>query len=281
MAGVMAGCKRSKRVRRLETVTSQIKEGYILIGSTIGLIVAGLAPATLYGYSLWHALDAEGWKPVGAIAAGVGLALTVEFAGAVAAYVAQHDRNSTRRIIAYSIMAIYTFVGLGYMLLVEKNAVVQRTGVMAYLVAPLLYTAVSLLSSMLEQGKERETGRSIASDLRRDDLAWQRQQRELQAQREHEAKLRKMELDTQARMERDRAKIATTNRSESGQKAVTFSSDWRLLPESDKARMIDLTSGEIAAKYGVSDSTARRWLRNARELTAQVSANGHVKEGQP
>lgn len=59
-------------------------------------------------------------------------------------------------------------------------------------------------------------------------------------------------------------------------RATGSQADWRLLNESERVRMIDLTSGEIVERYRVDNSTARRWLRNARKL---AQSNGHMEPG--
>lgn len=185
---------------KLSIFTERVRNGYILVGSAVGLIVAGLAPAILFGYSLYHALVVQGWLSFWAGVAGFSLAVTMEVVGGVSAHVAQHARNFNIKVTAYFTLAIYTLTGLGYMMFFEPNDTIQRTGVMAYLVAPLLYLAVALLSATLQQGREREEGKQQAMGVRRDDLEWTRRQQEIKDAREHEVRIKQAELDAGVRM---------------------------------------------------------------------------------
>jgi hypothetical protein len=56
--------------------------------------------------------------------------------------------------------------------------------------------------------------------------------------------------------------------------------DWRVLPLGDKQKVAGMETSEIQNVYGVSARTARNWRKNARQLSGEFSANGHVKEGE-
>src|SRR5690606_27535023 len=142
-------------------IFEKLRNLYIMGGATLGLMAAGAAPAILFGYSLHHALAGPGWLPEIAALAGGSLAVTMEVVGSVSAHVAQHSRGRRRQALA--VLGIYTVIGLVYMADVEPNEVIRRTGFVAYLMAPLLYIAVALLSAT---GEEAQANRAAKKEQR-------------------------------------------------------------------------------------------------------------------
>jgi hypothetical protein len=242
---------------KLNEVTERVRHGYILIGSTVGLMVAGLAPAILFGYSLFHALVSQAWDGRAAVVAGGALAITMEFVGGVSAHVAQHARNQTVKALGYFTLATYTLIGLGYMLFFEPNPTIQRTGIMAYLVAPLLYLAVALLSATLQQGKEREEGKQYTIGVRRDELVWQREQQAIKEQREHEERLLKLQLD--AEVKKVKATAAPVLSVATQPQSNTAATKKGLMMQHWQPGM---GATELARLTGVNKSTASRYINN-------------------
>ncbi len=285
----------NKYDKKLESV----RHGYIVGGATIGLVLAGLAPATLFGYSLYRALVADGWEAFIAGIAGGALAVTMEVIGGVSAHVAQTSQNKQRRIIGGGILATYTLVGLIYMLFFEPNLIIKRIGTMAYIVAPLLYFAVSMLNATANEKKEidqtkktdeQEKQRQHEIDIAK--LKYQQEQDAADRTAERQQKARQAEIDAQVKtetmkeavalkIERERTKQAKIERQLGDSSADTLKTDIRHFSDTEILRLVDFTPEEIMSQYGVIRKTANRWLEKSNKLSAKlsvkVSQNGMVK----
>lgn len=261
-------------MNRLETFTTDAKRAYILLGSTIGLFFAGLAPAILFGYSLYSALLTLAWNTNAAKGAGISLSITMEIVGGLSAYVAQNARNPNTRYFGYGVLGVYTAIGLIYMVAVETNPIIQRTGFMAYLVAPLLYFAVALLNATLQQQADKQAARGIMVQERQDDREWQRKQEERKMELEYQARMEKMRLDTEVK----KAKVESEKVSKEFP-VGNIGNNLVAVEETAKGRMQriwkpGMTVTELANQAGVSKGYASKYVGNGAMKHWQLTNGG-------
>ena len=132
------------------------------------------------------------------LAAGVGLvsAIGLELVGVLAGHLAMEfwrTGNTQRAILSGGIMGVYVLIG-----------VVQlwgTIGMVMFIIAPLVYVLVALRQVAEQEATEqaRHEKRSVVVDYRMKEAA---------AQREHEARLRKMELDAEVKKEKIHAPVS-------------------------------------------------------------------------
>lgn len=221
------------------------------------------APAFFFGHAVYTAVLAMAGRSAIGLIVGLVAAAGLESVGILSAHIAVRLHSSGERgkaLVAGGIAVFYLVVGItGIWLLESTSRDAKITGTVMFLIAGAVY----LLLGLVDDDGARQSQANESEQARRQQVAWEREQA---------AKDR--ELARQLR-----AQASTLPRLESGQKAVTSPSDWRLLPHAEKVRMLDLTTGEIAKKYNVSDSTARRWVRSARELAAPVTGDKSAQNG--
>lgn len=299
----------------VERFSSFLKSAFVYIGSTIGLFTAGLTPALTFGYSLYHALShIDGWSNDVAKSAGFALAITMEVVGSISAYVMQ-KADGTRAWGAGFILFVYTAIGVGYMWKFEQNQVVRQISFVGYLVSLLVYIVVPLFTSTIEANKEKERlarqlekeaieaenkakedeqakreqerlaneakqrqdeqDRLFEFNKQQAELKWQHEERERQAQRDHEARLRQIEANEKVKLSRSGKKVMESSGKVSGK---VVSADWRKLPAEDKELIAKMTKAQVMEQYNVSAKTASNWLKNAlqiSEISEKVSVNGN------
>lgn len=273
-----------------------------------------LAPAAFFGHAVYEAVIHMTANIVAALAVGGAAAIGLESAGIIAAHYAVRfyasGQNSRGHAATLSAI-IYLVIGVSVIWLLESTTTdAKLVGSAMFAIAGLVYLVIGLAdmdradqeaqaaarAAALAEQQQREADQRQAEKARqqreddqraaqlaaeRERHAWEREQETARLQLQHEARLREMELAARVKVEQSRAKAASaserSDRSDNGHNAPTNPADWRLLSDADKIRMLDLTTSEIEQKYHVSASTARRWLRTAREMTDQVPAhlNGH------
>ncbi len=225
------------------------------------------APAFFFGHAVYTAVLAMSGLTAVAIAVGLVAAAGLESVGILSAHIAVRLQSSGERgkaLVAGGIAVFYLVVGIaGIWLLESTSRDAKITGTVMFLIAGAVYLLLGLVDDDGARQSQAHRAEQARQEQEREQAAWEREQAE-----------KDRELARQLK-----AQAATARRPEGGQKAATTPSDWRLLAHAEKVRMLDLTTGEIARKYDVSDSTARRWLRNARQLTAPVTGEKAAQNG--
>jgi hypothetical protein len=219
------------------------------------------APAFFFAHAVYTAVVLMTANVSLAVFIGLIAAAGLESVGILSAHVAvkfytaqEHDRAG----LAAGIAAFYLLVGIGGIWLLESTARDAKiTGTVMFLIAGAVYLLIGLLDDARARQDKDEAAAKFALEQKAKDKETAR------------------EIKRQKAMAQP-AKSAATERAA----PVTSSADWRLLADSERIRMLDLTSGEIVDRYGVSPETARRWLRNARSLAGQMTEvtahlNGH------
>lgn len=216
---------------------------YLFIG-WLSTITMPAAAAANFGLAAYEAFlpRAGAWF---AITVGVLTAIGFESIGILFGHTAVsfHARGDRRWLVSAAGMAAYVTVGSVELYAVPFSRFVP-------MLAALAYVAVALLADV-------ETAVSDERTIEADNMAWQRKLERERLHMQHQEKLAKIEA-------------SKSNRLESGQKAVSWPSDFRLLNEQQRSVITDLSSGQLQELADISASTARRWKR-------QVSVNGHSK----
>lgn len=247
---------------RLETGLLKLRETYIQVGATIGLIVAGLPPAIIFGNSLIRALIDDSYDPVASRLAGISLAVVFEVIGATSAHVTQLAKNPKTRRNGYLVLGTYTAMGSGWMIFFEPDQIIKTVGILGYMVAPLLYYGVALLSNTARahlQAQEAELieqkldVRKKLTDLEQEklDREHKREMSRLRAQHKHDERVQKVSGNFPE----------TFQEQESTQE--TFQSDWRKLSIDQKLSVSKLSRDELERTFGVSARTALNWHRRS------------------
>lgn len=234
---------------------------YVILG-WLAMVAVPFAPAFFFGWRVYAAvlsMSGSAWLsvPVGIIAA-AGLEIVGIYAGHL---VSEFWRRGDGRRTAVSVLIMVIYVTIG---VYELRGTI---GMVMFIIAPLVYVLVALHHSLQAVEVKQEQEQQAR-------LAWELQQEAKDRELVRQLKLKQQADNTAVKLAR---LTATSERSDNGQIAVTSVSDWRLLPELEKRQLGEMTSSQIMTLYGVSSGTARRWLRNAREMTEEVSVNGGGK----
>lgn len=163
------------------------------------------------------------------------------------------------------------------------------------LVAALVYVATAMTDSLEAAVNQQQT-----TEVKRFDYDLERQraddehrrqmeakQAEIQAANELQLALARESKQAEIAIEQERTKVEKTriNAQKTAAKNghiidtsdTSTKTDWRLLSDTERLRLLDLTPVEIEKQYGVSNKTAARWLDRAGQLSGHLSANGHAK----
>lgn len=247
---------------RLETGLLKLRETYIQVGATVGLIVAGLPPAIIFGNSLIRALIDDSYDPVASRLAGISLAVVFEVIGATSAHVTQLARNPRTKRNGYLVLGTYTAMGAGWMIFFEPDQIIKTVGILGYMVAPLLYYGVALLSNTARAHLQNQEAELIEQKLDVRKKLSDLEQEKLD--REHKREMAKLR---QANKHQERVRKVSGNFPETFQdpkdKSETFQSDWRKLSVDQKLSVSKLSKDELERTFGVSSRTALNWHRRS------------------
>lgn len=229
--------------------------------SLVAMIAVPLAPAFFFGHAVYTAvvsLPAAAWI---AVTVGVMAALGLELVGILAGHVANTAwrlGDYGRAVLGGLIMAVYVVIGV-----VELWGSI---GAVMFLIAPLVY-----LLAALQDGLHTAVSQQVVETA----VSRQQEQEERRQQREHAQRmeLERLRLAHDEKLARIAAKTQTVARTE----ADTSKTDWRLMSDTERLRLLDFTPDEIIDRYGVSSKTAGRWLERAGDLSGKMSANGHAR----
>lgn len=172
---------------------------YTILG-WIAMLTVPLAPAFFFGFEFYKSIYTEIYAWAGivwvsvipSVIIGGASALGLEFVGVLSGHTAIKfwERNDLVRAgVCVAILLSYVVLGI-----VGLESVLTK-GVVMFLVAPLVYLLVGMLNELdrAEAEQARNSKRSQVIDYRAKEAA---------AQREHEARLRKMELDAEVKKEK-------------------------------------------------------------------------------
>ena len=177
-----------------------ISDHWVVMAATLGLIVAGSAPAITFAVTTHHALinGSIEWGNGMAWAAAWGLGLTAEFLGAISGHVATRSRNQKHRTTARNILIAYSVIGTGYFLFFSKYDLFRELGTMAYIFAGLIYYAVSMYFETIrteELAQERDAKKKAKEGIRQAE-AVAKSEEESERQRLDDELRRKMEYES-------------------------------------------------------------------------------------
>jgi hypothetical protein len=213
------------------------------IQSAIAPILAPIAPAVIFGNNLHAGMIGDGVNPTLAIVASVLGTGGVELAGALAcsmAVMAYHRRDNkimVVSVVAAVIYAIFVMVGIAQ----AKNTATFGGAVVISLVAYLM------------QG----VWQSYNNKLRTEQAETDMQIKAMEAER----KL----VNAQTRQAKAGGGESYTKLSETYRKT-----DWRNVPEEDRAHIAKMRTNEIMVFYQVSERTAQNWKHNAQAQTTVI-----------
>lgn len=247
---------------RLETGLLKLRETYIQVGATIGLIVAGLPPAIIFGNSLIRALINDEYDPMASRLAGIALAVVFEVIGATSAHVTQLAKNPRTKRNGYLVLGTYTAMGSGWMIFFEPDQIIKTVGILGYMVAPLLYYGVALLSNTA-----RAHLQAVEAEMIEQKLNVRRQLTDLEQEkldREHKREMSKLraQLKHDENIQKVSGNFPETFQGE-GTKSETFQSDWRKLSIDQKLSISKLSKDELERTFGISSRTALNWHRRS------------------
>lgn len=238
-----------------------------------------LAPAAFFALAIATAFFErlpEALPPAAAIGAAVLVGLVAAGGLEAAGFMAFHSAIEAHRQgagwRAGILPSLYLAIGIVALWVVEEDTT-ATIGTALFLLAATVYAARMVMHDANQKAKtavvaaQRQAEEAAEAQAKEeakeaDDLAWQRQQQELAAERAHELK-----------MARIRAKAVSTQTVTSRSDVGHLPADARLHTDEHKRLIQTLTTREIEQIAGVSDGTARRWKR---KVAAKVAANGHL-----
>lgn len=237
--------------------------------SNIARITTPAAMVVFLAYEISQSMAVDGlWRwllLIGAFATAFG----IEIVGILAGHALEgfwRLKDTWRSLLALALLAAYTATAV-YIL--QENA--------AMVLVPIIAAIVYILAALTD-GLEMSVSSEVTEAATRRDFELKQEAADREARREME---RQRQADeTAVKLARIGQKAAATSvarerldrRSDSGQIAVTFPSDFRLLDTRQRHIVREITSAELQELAGISPSTARRWKR-------KVSANGHAGQG--
>lgn len=237
-----------------------MKRNFYDSAALAAVILVPFAPVIFFGVAIYK--EALPGMPVSALAiiGAFGTAAGLELVGLLAGYVGLElfKRGMRLWILAFAVMVAYVVMGA---------SALSGTLRIAFLIAPLAYILLGLLHLVRQQEAQTNEAKHVEDEQAADNQAWQRRQDEQAAARDHELKMRQLELKHEERLAKAAAQKA---RADTAQMNGNERADWRLLNDAERRQIASLSSGELAEMYGISPATARRWR-------SKVSANGHEK----
>lgn len=232
--------------------------------SLIGRFFTPVAMVVFLAYEIVRSQNVTGMWYYAVLLGAVTTAVGFEVVGILSGHAVEgfsRTGNKSRLVVSLMLLAVYTLSGV-FIFAWQKNYIL--------VVIPIVSTIVYLVAALVE-GLEEETMQASQETAVR--TAFEMEQEAADREIERQLKAQKQADGTAVKLARIEAKT-TSNRSNS---AVTnpvtsgyLPSDYRLLTDDQKGEIESLTSGELAQKAQISDSTARRWKR-------KVAANGYHK----
>jgi hypothetical protein len=163
----------------------------------LGVLAVPIAPATFFGWRVYTEILTLTQHAALSTSVGLVSGISLEIVGIMAGHMLVLAWASGERQRAFVVGAILlAYVGIGV------YELAGTIGATMFVIAPLVYFLVGMETVSREQVRRRAV-------VGRDELNYQRQTAERQAEREHEARLRQLELQTQAKIEGTKARVAT------------------------------------------------------------------------
>lgn len=224
----------------------------------VAVITVPLAPAILFGWNLYNYLMGKGVPVWLAIVGGVAGAVSLEAVGILAGHVGMVYLKRRDWRVLFPAIAMLFYAGYGYVKTPEYGGV--------FILAALVYVLVALQGEADTAVKQElaDTAVSRAHE-------WQQEQEDAAHRRQMETE--RLRLAHEERLAKISAKSQVTAKTE----VDTSKTDWRLMSDTERLRLLDFTPGEIVSRYQVSNKTAGRWLERAGDLSRKMSANGHAR----
>jgi hypothetical protein len=156
----------------------------------LGVLAVPIAPATFFGWRVYTEILTLTQHAALSTSVGLVSGISLEIVGIMAGHMLVLAWASGERQRAFVVGAILlAYVGIGV------YELAGTIGATMFGIAPLVYFLVGMETVSREQVRRRAV-------VGRDELNYQRQTAERQAEREHEARLRRLELNAQVNVER-------------------------------------------------------------------------------
>ena len=175
---------------KIERAFQIIRDVFVILIMTTGLILAPAPPAIILSVAVAASLNViigGTWS----IIVGVTLGLILEAAGVTSAHTAikfYNDGERDKFYISAVVSTLYILVGISSILLFDTNPVIRIAGVVAYLVAPMIYVSTALLS-------DAQKVEDIGDDKRREARAAAKERRLFKREQERRAQAHQFELE--------------------------------------------------------------------------------------
>lgn len=220
-----------------------MKNPYTILG-WLAIVAVPISPVFFFGWKVHTEVFATSqslWlsAPVGLLSA-IGL----EIIGILAGHLAMEfwrSGNMSRAYVAAGIMGVYVIIGVWELW--------GTVGAVMFIIAPLVYVLVALRQVADQEATEhaRNEKRSIVIDYRAKEAA---------AQRDHEARLRKMELDAEVKKEKIHAPVSLM---------VSRKPEETAEPKKETMERVwkpGMKPTELATLAGVSKGYASKYINN-------------------
>lgn len=197
---------KSKTQRIVDTtdrIGGGVRDIFVTIAMTVGLIIASLPPAIILSTALAKALTGIIGETF-AVVTGVSFAILLETTGVVSSHVAiwlyRNDGNGVRFQSAVTISILYSLSGIISIFVFDTSAIVRLAGTFAYVAALMIYISSALASDMRHAEQNERQAVDVERQLELQEIEWQRQRQEKADEREFELKMAQKESNKEVRL---------------------------------------------------------------------------------
>lgn len=194
----------NKIVDKADRIAGGVRDIFVIIAMTVGLIIASLPPAIVLSTALYRALiDLIGQLP--SLVTGISFAILLESTGVVSSHVAiwQYRREGAqdgRFQVAATISFLYMIAGIISIFVFDGDTVIRLAGTFAYVAALMIYISSALASDMRRVEQREQRTISIEEQLEQQEIAWQRQQQDKKDDQDFQLKLKQKEINARVRL---------------------------------------------------------------------------------
>lgn len=207
--------KTKRIVDVVDRIGGGVRDIFVTIAMTIGLIIASLPPAIILSTALAKGLSSTIGQTF-SVVTGVSFAILLETTGVVSSHVAiwlyRNDGNNGRFQVATTIAVLYSLSGIVSIFVFDASTIVRLAGTFAYLAALMIYVSSALASDIrhVEQGEQRVV--DIEEQLRLQEIEWQRKRQAEQDERDFQLKMLQKETNKEVRLAQVGAVESTPNK---------------------------------------------------------------------
>lgn len=263
--------QKKSAVDSVRVVFGALSDTFVIVISTIGLIVAALPPAIIFGTALSNSLSVSIGRASG-VAAGFGLGVALEAAGVISAHnaikfyvewVRHRVRGAEGKFYASAaIVFIYTVIGIVSIVIFDSDQSIRIGGIVAYLIAPMIYVASGMSADtrqFTEERRENLESKAVEQratlEERREEARHRREMEKLRIEADAGLQKAKVEASTVVKTRREELKYASTGAV--GVSSTKFNEFLAFVQANPDAKN---NKSRLASELGISRPTVDKYI---------------------